>query len=191
MNQSKSFELEHKGFIILGLLAEEPSGTHAYSINKKIEERGMRNWTEIGKSSIYRIASDLEENGLVESYEEEYDNRTRKMYKITDYGYNILKDKVYEVLKNFNGRNDPDFYVAFSMLPFLTLEEIEEVIQNSMSCIELNLKELRDALEQNNHLGLNVRGLFVHPIKILETDLLFLEEVLKEVKETGGFKLEL
>ncbi|MBN1802186.1 MAG: helix-turn-helix transcriptional regulator [Candidatus Lokiarchaeota archaeon] len=190
MNQSESFELEHKGFIILGLLAEEPSGTHAYSLNKKIEERGMRNWTEIGKSSIYRIASELEEIGLVASYEEEFDNRVRKMYKITDYGYNILKDKVYEVLRTFNGRNDPDFYVAFSMLPFLTKEEIEEAIQNSIEAINLNLEELRELLEQNSHLGLNVRGLFVHPIKILETDLEFLKEVLREVKEGGGIKLE-
>ncbi|MFX1236242.1 MAG: PadR family transcriptional regulator [Promethearchaeota archaeon] len=189
MSEKMPFELDHKSFIILGLLSEDPGGSHAYSVNKKIEERGMRGWTEIGKSSIYRIASYLEENGLVGSYEEEYDNRVRKIYKITDFGYNILIDKVYKVLKEFNGLNDPNFYVAFSMFQLLTPEQITEAIQNSIKKIRVNLKELKEALEQNSNLGLNVRGLFIHPIKILETDLEFLKEVLKEINE-GDVKYE-
>jgi len=114
--------LSHKQFVILGLIAEEPS--HAYSINQRINERGMRAWTAIGKSSIYRIILELEKIKLVEYYEEEVDHRKRKVYTVTDYGIKILKEKVYNVIKGFIGKNDEDFYVAFSMLPLLNKKKI-------------------------------------------------------------------
>ncbi|MFX1299196.1 MAG: PadR family transcriptional regulator, partial [Promethearchaeota archaeon] len=173
-------------FIILGLIAEYPNGSHAYSVNKRIEERGMRNWTNIGKSSIYRIANELEDHGLVVSYEEEHDNRVRKIYKVTDFGFHILKDKVYNVLKEYHGRNGEDFYVAFSMLPLLSIDKQVEAITTSIEKMKVHIKELDDMLTMNSERSLNVRGLFIHPIKVMQTDVEFLEEILEEIKRGGG-----
>ncbi|MFX1426443.1 MAG: PadR family transcriptional regulator, partial [Promethearchaeota archaeon] len=165
------------------LIAEFPS--HAYSINQRIDERGMRDWTRIGKSSIYNDLNILEENGLVESYREEVDNRIRKVYSITDYGTRILIKKTYDVIKDFIGRNDENFYVAFSMLPILTHEQQVEAINNSLTTIAKHKKELEEMLTQNSNMPLNVRGLFVHPIQILETDIEFLNWVLDEIRNGG------
>ena len=186
MTETNDYELDHKGFIILGLVAEYPNGSHAYSVNKRIEERGMRAWTNIGKSSIYRIVNELEEHGLVVSFEEEHDNRVRKIYKVTDFGFHNLKDKIYTVLKEFYGRNDEDFYVAFSMLPLLSIDEQVEAITSSIDKIKVHIKELEDMLAMNKERSINVRGLFIHPIKILKTDVEFLEEMLEEIKRGGG-----
>lgn len=186
MAETNDYELDHKGFIILGLVAEYPNGSHAYSVNKRIEERGMRNWTNIGKSSIYRIVNELEEHGLVVSFEEEHDNRVRKIFKITDFGFKTLKDKTYKVLKEFYGRNDEDFYVAFSMLPLLSTDQQEEAITSSIEKMKVHIKELEDMLAMNSGRSLNVRGLFIHPIKVMQTDVEFLQEVLKEIKSGGG-----
>jgi hypothetical protein len=41
-------------------------------------------------------------------------------------------------------------------------------------------------LNENLKMPLNVKGLFVHPIKVLETDIEFLQWVLKEIKEGKG-----
>ena len=145
----------------------------------------MRNWTNIGKSSIYRIINDLEKKGFVLSSEEEHDNRKRRIYRITDNGFRILKDKVYKVLHEFGGHNDENFYVAFSMLPLLTIEEQIETISNS---IELNIvakEELEDMVSQIPHMPLNVRGLFIHPIKIIQMNIEFLQESLEEIKKGG------
>jgi len=185
MTENKDYELEHKEFIILGLVSESISGSHAYSINKRIEERGMRNWTNIGKSSIYRIINDLEKKDLVSSNEEEYDNRKRRIYKITDNGFRILKEKVYNVLNEFGGHNDEDFYVAFSMLPLLTLNEQIETISNSIELNKVAKKDLEDMVSQIPHMPLNVRGLFIHPIKIIQTNIEFLQESLEEIKNGG------
>ena len=180
----QNYVLKHRAFVLLGLVAEIPS--HAYNINQRIEERGMRDWTNIGKSSIYNIITKLEDDGLVESYTEEVDNRIRKIYTITDYGSDILKNQVYKVLSEFIGKKDEDFYVAFSMLPILTKEQQIEAITKSLKKIKNNKKGLEKMLKENSQMPLNVRGLFFHPIKILETDIEFLEWVLEEIKEAKG-----
>ena len=181
MTIESNYELNHREFVVLGLIAEFPS--HAYSINQRIDERGMRDWTSIGKSSIYSDLNNLEKSKLVDSYREEVDNRIRKVYRITDYGLEILKKKTYKVIKEFIGKNDENFYVAFSMLPILTQEQQTEAITNSINKIKKNVKGLEDMLEENSHMPLNVRGLFVHPIKILEIDIEFLNWVLEEIKK--------
>lgn len=176
--------LNHAEFIVLGLIAENPS--HAYNINKRIEERGMRDWTNIGRSSIYRVIKSLEKKGLTDKWIEEVDNRTLKVYNITENGSRVLKEKVFNVIKEFIGKKDEDFYVAFSMLPILTQKQQFEAITNSINNIKKDIKGLEDMLEENSHMPLNVRGLFVHPIKILEIDIEFLNWVLEEIEKGGG-----
>ena len=177
--------LSHKQFVVLGLIAETPS--HAYSIDQRIDKRGMRNWTAIGKSSIYRIIQELENTELIEFYEEEVDYRRRKVYSITDYGARMLKEKVYNVIKGFIGKNDEDFYVAFSMLPLLTKKQLLEAFSYSMETMKKHKTELEEMLANNLKSPINVSGLFIHPIKILETDISFLEWVLNEIKKGEGY----
>jgi DNA-binding PadR family transcriptional regulator len=192
---TENYTLKHRAFVILGLISEKmhEGGCHAYDINKRIEDRGMRDWTNIGLdfsfSTIYRTLDRLENDKLVDSYEEEIDNRTRKTYRITDFGYEILRKKVYEVLNNYIGRNDKDFYVAFSMFPILNLEEQEKVFRNSSEKIKKHKEELALMLEESlaefPKMPINVTGLFIHPIKILQVDVEFLDLVLKEIKKGG------
>lgn len=188
MPPEMEYELNHREFVILGLVAEFPS--HAYSINQRIDDRGMRAWTSIGKSSIYSDLNNLEEKGLVDSYREEVDNRMRKVYSITDYGSKILTKKTFNVLKEFIGRNDENFYVAFSMLPILTHEQQIEAFTHSLNTIKMHKEELENMLEANSQMPLNVRGLFLHPIKILGTDIEFIKLVLDEIQNGGDEKNE-
>jgi hypothetical protein len=76
--------------------------------------------------------------------------------------------------------------MAFSMLPYLTEKEQTEVFSNSLSVIKKHKKELEAMLEENNQTPLNVRGLFIHPIKILQADIDFLEMAIEEIKKGGG-----
>ncbi|MGW4380591.1 GyrI-like domain-containing protein [Kitasatospora sp. NPDC004531] len=52
---------------LLGLLVEQPR--HGYQLEAVIAERGMREWTEIGFSSIYYLIGKLRERGLIEQVE--------------------------------------------------------------------------------------------------------------------------
>ncbi len=184
MSDEENFGLSHVTFVVLGLVAEHPC--HGKDINERIEKRGMREWTAIGKSSIYGVLKNLKEKDLVDSWVEEEDNRMVKMYQITPKGESVLKSQIYRILNEFIGKNDQDFYMAFSMLPVLSQEEQIEAITNSLNTIRENKKELEQMLNKNSKMPLNVKGLFLHPIKILETDIEFLEWVLEEIKEDKG-----
>ncbi|NUS65813.1 MAG: PadR family transcriptional regulator, partial [Saccharothrix sp.] len=48
---------------LLGLLVEQPR--HGYELEEVITARGMREWTEIGFSSIYYLLGKLRDRGLV------------------------------------------------------------------------------------------------------------------------------
>jgi DNA-binding PadR family transcriptional regulator len=188
----ENYNLKHRPFVILGLVSEKQheGGCHAYDINQRIEERGMRNWTNIGVNvsltTIYRVLDRLEKDGLVEYYTEEVDNRIRKMYKITEYGYDVLELRIYKVLYEYVGQNDRDFYVAFSMFPIMLPVVQEEVFTHSLEEMKLHKKELDVMLEgmlaNFPKMPVNVTGLFIHPSKILQTNIEFLEMVLEEIK---------
>ena len=195
-NTQKEMEIElnHNQFTLLGLVSEgEPEyqyqATYPYMINKKIKERGMKAWTnmgEMGRSSIYRILKELESLKLITHYTEEVDNRRRKVYSITEKGITLLKKRIYKVISTFMGKNDEDFYVAFSMLPLLRQRQQIQAFTKSIEKITNHIKELEEMLKENAQFPLNVIGLFMHPIEILKTDVKFLRWVLEEVKKGKG-----
>jgi len=77
--------LTNAEFAILSLLAEAPR--HGYEIERVIEERGMREWTEIGFSSIYFLLKKLETRGLAERTRAEAASpREPKIFRPTDAG---------------------------------------------------------------------------------------------------------
>lgn len=181
------YDLKHHYFVILGLVAEDPNGEHAYNINKKIEERGMRNWTNIGidfsLSTIYRVLDRLEEDKLLESEINEVENRKRKVYTLTDFGYKVLKGTVYNILYEYRGKRNEEYYVAFSLFTILSKEEQLGAFRNSLSNMTKNKRELENMQNQNSNLPINVTGLFKHPIMILQANIEFLNEIIQIIEE--------
>ena len=57
--------LSNAELAILGLIVEQPR--HGYEIERVVAKRGMRDWTEIGFSSIYYVLGRLENAGLATS----------------------------------------------------------------------------------------------------------------------------
>lgn len=75
-------------FAILTLLGEGPR--HGYEIEKLIEQRGLREWTEIGFSSIYFLLDKLRRSGLVEPLPGEGGAKSRRPYRLTGEGERTL-----------------------------------------------------------------------------------------------------
>ena len=76
---------------LLGLLAERPQ--HGYELEEVIVERGMREWTEIGFSSIYYVLARLHERGLVQqSASPSARGKPRKVFAPTQAGHRALAD---------------------------------------------------------------------------------------------------
>ena len=73
---------------LLGLLAEGLS--HAWQLQKEIESRGMRTWTDLSQSTIYKQLRVLESAGNVDTSDEIAEGRLRKVYSITAEGRDAL-----------------------------------------------------------------------------------------------------
>ena len=111
-NQNPNPTIAEKHLVLLGLIAEEP--IHAYGLEEKIRNRYMTEWTEIGFSSIYRVLSQLEDNGLVDSrLEHEGQGATRKVYSLNPLGQASLTRGVLEHLGHFRPVKNP-FLVALA-----------------------------------------------------------------------------
>ena len=71
---------------ILSLIAESPR--HGYEIENVIKARGMRDWTEVGFSSIYYLLKKLEREGYIKArlMKTPGQGPARKVYQITPAG---------------------------------------------------------------------------------------------------------
>ncbi len=135
---------------VLGLVAEEP--THAYRLEEKIRERRMREWTEIGFSSIYRLLSGLERRGFVRSrLEHEGQGATRKVHEVTPRGRRALAAGVLAQLGSLDPIKMP-FQVGLAFVThapqsdvLARLAERAEHIERARADVDGLRRQLRDA----------------------------------------------
>ncbi|MEV3922328.1 PadR family transcriptional regulator [Actinomadura coerulea] len=80
-------ELTPGELTLLGLLVERPR--HGYELDEVIDARGMREWTEIGFSSIYYLLTRLRDRGLIAEVDVPRAGRgkARRVYGPTPEGY--------------------------------------------------------------------------------------------------------
>jgi DNA-binding PadR family transcriptional regulator len=84
--------------LLLGLVAEIPR--HGYELEQIIETRGMREWTQIGFSSIYFVLGKLEKAGLVVA-EVPAGAKARKAFSITESGREVLLEQATAALATY------------------------------------------------------------------------------------------
>jgi DNA-binding PadR family transcriptional regulator len=113
---------------ILSLIVEEPR--HGYQIEQVIEHRGMRNWTEIGFSSIYFILRKLEKKGLIESHSAPSEGKGpgRKVYSPTEAGRQAWHAAALESFSTVAPRHNP-FLIGLSVQPAFSQEEALKALE--------------------------------------------------------------
>ena len=130
--------INERELAILGLLCEKP--LYGYTIEKIIEERGMRHWTDIGFSSIYYVLKRLESRNLIVSSCKQQENKpSRKVYTITQDGEHQMKEKVSSLLSQ-NQRIVSPFDLGIAHLHFLSATE-------TIACLNERIKALDKAIE--------------------------------------------
>ncbi len=89
-------ELTPIELLILGLVSEMPR--HGYELEQVIDRRGMREWTQIGFSSIYYVLSRLEKRELIKA-NTPLNLTAKKIYEITADGIEMLTKQTLNNLK--------------------------------------------------------------------------------------------
>ncbi len=92
----KCKDLTDAELLVLGLIAEMPR--HGYQLEQVIEQRGMREWTQIGFSSIYFVLGKLEKMGLIAA-KKPVEAKAKKSYTATPAGRDALIAQTLSALK--------------------------------------------------------------------------------------------
>lgn len=171
--------------VLLALLYEEDR--YGYEIEAVIEERKMRNWTKVGFSSIYNSLNNLEKKGWIGSrYEVEYGSPARKVYFLKD----TFKETVLETIKKTLHSPDrlySEFSIGLAFSHFLTKEEVYECLSKYRD----NLENRRQAILKSYteqpmvHNIIHVKALFTHPLKLIEAEVEWINDLLDEIKEAN------
>jgi PadR family transcriptional regulator len=167
---------------ILGLLCERPM--HAYEIEKIIEERNMRYWTEISFSTLYYELKKLQQKKLVTAKTKiSKNNVAQKVYTINDEGKKTMKDKVKELLSHVE---KIIWQVDLGMANICLIEQKEtiESFTKYITSIDNYIKmyqELLEFLKKNNYPDSDL-ALAERPIMHLKVEKKWAKEYVEGVK---------
>lgn len=171
---------------LLSLLAEQPM--HGYQIEQIIEERGMREWTQIGFSSIYYVLEKMKKKTWVSSELSQGSGKgpARQVYKLTNEGRKIWKVSVLEALGNPH-RAFTNFYLGLANLLFIEKEE-------ALAAVKLyreHLIERRENLDQkltsyDPALSWEVEVMFDYGLEKIKSELKWVEKFIEELSIRKG-----
>jgi DNA-binding PadR family transcriptional regulator len=168
--------MKNADLAILGLIMEQPR--YGYEIEQVIEARTMRNWTDIGFSSIYHILGRLEKNNYVSARLEQSPGSgpARKIYEMTADGRSAWHQATLDALSN-PVKCDQSFFlglVGLSAIPYdqamLALDHYREQLQDRRN----------QALARRDDIGSDtsfiIDAMFEHSLNLLSAEIKWIEE---------------
>jgi DNA-binding PadR family transcriptional regulator len=169
---------------ILGLVVEQPR--HGYEIEQVIEERGMRDWTEIGFSSIYYLLKKLEREELIEGrLEEAARGPARKVYQATQAGEDALRTGVLDALSVPRRCYSP-LQLGLSHLPGIPPEHAVAALRQYREGLETRLAHVRQRQKRQQPLPRFIEAMFEHSITMIEAETGWIDSFIKEMEAGHG-----
>lgn len=167
-------------FAILSLIVEKPR--HGYEIEQVIEARGMRNWTEVGFSSIYYLLKKLETLGLVTSHSQITVGRgpARKVFTATDAGNVACQAATLEALRTPH-RCYPPIQLGLSNLPIVSTEQTTDALQQHLD----GLLERRAAIELSRDEAphpTNAAMMFAYSLAVVTARIEWLQHTIQQLE---------
>ncbi len=183
------YNLSNAELAILSLIAEQPR--HGYELEQIIEERGMRNWTEVAFSSIYFLLNGLVKKGLASSTLQPAAGRgpAKKVFSATPQGYKALHDGIYLAI-SIADHDNQRFLLGLSCLPLLSPAEVQKAFHERMDTLSAKIHEfsMHPAFTTPGFPP-HVRAMFGYSSALIRTELewskQFLDYYLKGLTQNG------
>jgi DNA-binding PadR family transcriptional regulator len=164
--------------LLLGLVAEMPR--HGYELDDVIERRGMREWTQIGFSSIYFVLGKLEKLGLATGKKPagaKAGEKARRVYSVTPAGRRALATQTLAAVRDVR----PSYSsVLLGMInwPALTRGQALEALQARGKSIEAEMARLGAIQVEQQPLPDHVEALFEYSLGQLRAEAAWVERTL-------------
>ncbi len=183
-------DLTNAELAILGLIVEMPR--HGYEIERCIVERGMRDWTEIGFSSIYYILNKLEGAGWLHSQMYNSGNKPlRKVYTVSESGLEIIRQAVRQRLIEPRPHS-ADFDLALAYLAVLDVREYRTILEERRQGLLSVYNNVQKKWEHDggDRLPLHVGALFSHSLAIIQAELAWLDGFMADLNKKENVRME-
>lgn len=151
---------------MLGLLAEKPR--HGYELEEVIAQRGMREWTEIGFSSIYYLLGRLRTRGLITEIEASGRRRgkARRVFAPTSAGRRecarAAEAAIAELRPVF-----PPVLVGLANQPVVPPARLDAALASRAQALAEKIQAVQQAADAQPHVPRFVRAIFDHSISQL------------------------
>ena len=166
---------------ILSLVVECPR--YGYEIEQIIEARGMRDWTEIGFSSIYYLLNKLEKAFMIESKLQEPEGRgpARKVYTSTSEGQQAHLEGALKALENPQRRSAP-FLLGLSNLPMLPRNRVIKALNGYIEQLERRLAHMLQRRDSQQPVQPFVEAMFDYSRTMIQAEIDWLRNIIWEVE---------
>ena len=169
---------------ILSLIAEQPR--HGYEIEQVIEERGMREWTEIGFSSIYYLLKKLKRDGLIEGQLEEAERGpARKVYRTTPAGRESLRAGVLDAL-SVPRRCYLPLQLGLANLPGISPAEALAALRQYRDSLASRLEHVQARWESQRPLPYFIDAMFDHSVTMIRAELEWITQFISQLEDQTG-----
>lgn len=161
---------------VLGLVVEHPR--HGYDLEQVIEQRGIRQWTDIGFSSIYYVLTKLEKRGLVEAAkapEGRSGPTARRVFQATAAGRQVAAAAVASFLADPHPVSHP-ILVGLANLPLVSEQAYTEALHSRLRRLDTRIAAVREAERAQAPLPRPAREVFSYSLRLLEAERSWLAE---------------
>lgn len=162
---------------VLGLVAERP--THGYDLERVIEQRGIRQWTDVGFSSIYYLLAKLEKRGLVRATSTGPGPKSRRVFEVTDEGRRVAAEEARALIADLRPVHHP-VLVGVANLELLSGEEYRAAIRSRLGQVESRIKDVLAAQVAQEPLPPAASEVFSYSLRLLEAERSWLAERVQE-----------
>ncbi|MGZ6267950.1 MAG: PadR family transcriptional regulator [Candidatus Limnocylindrales bacterium] len=127
---------------VLSLVVETPR--HAYEIEHVIAERGMRDWTDVGFSSIYYLLGKMERAGLVQGHGDGTASKgpARRVYSPTAEGFSVWTEASLAALSTTQVKMP--FLLGLANLPGLPADRALEAARACQTVLDDRLRAVKE-----------------------------------------------
>jgi DNA-binding PadR family transcriptional regulator len=165
---------------ILSLVFEQPR--HGYEIEQVIEERGMRNWTEIGFSSIYYLLKKLEGQGLIEGQLQEAERGpARRVYQATPAGRKAYRAAVLDALA-VPRRWYSTLLLGLSGLPDVPPAEAVAALQQYRAALVERRDNVQANWDRQSPLPDSIAAMFDYSVTMIQAEITWVDEFIVKME---------
>lgn len=160
-------ELTAAELTLLGLVVEQPR--HGYDLEQVIEQRGVRQWTDLGFSSIYYVLTKLERRGLVVGERSGPGRTARLVYRATGEGRRVATASARGFVAD--GRRSPQpVLVGLANVALLSEDEYAGALRERLTHVEARVAGVREAERAQEPLPRAAREVFSYSLAQLEAE---------------------